>query len=150
LSDKYKIGHTFVKELPLAGIKPAQSEVSQTKSNSMADAIKSNRLPPGYIYVSKDNYVIDGHHRFFANKIVNNESIPVIQIDAPIMDILAVLSVETASKGTQDIHGRDWVAPPGRIMGGNRHKRTRRVNTRIMISRISKKNRNKKVNRYNI
>ena len=49
------------------------------------------------IVVSKDNYVVDGHHRWAAQKVLNpKKKIKVLKMNAPIHDALGIaIATET-------------------------------------------------------
>ena len=147
LSSKYKIGHTKIEEMSLKSLKPSQNEVNAGKANGIAGAIKSGIPLQGYIFISNDGYVIDGHHRFFAYKIAEKPTIAAIQLHASIDKILQILSYETGRKGTLDLADGAW----GHLVpnGGSRYKLSKKTNTQnIKKNRKIYKSINKSVNRY--
>jgi len=61
-------------------LKPSQSQFNKEKIQGMIDAIEDGSYKPKAIIVSKDNYVIDGHHTWIAH--VNlNKPMSVSQVD---------------------------------------------------------------------
>lgn len=66
-------------------LRPTQSQFNKTKIQSMIDSIDTKKQHP--IMVSKDGYVIDGHHRWLAHYNLGRK-MPVIQIDLKINDAL--------------------------------------------------------------
>jgi hypothetical protein len=67
--------------LPIAGVKPMQKFINSDSVSFFLDKIKDNEvLKP--IYVSKDNEIIDGHHRYAGAALDNpNGTIMVIRLD---------------------------------------------------------------------
>ena len=66
-------------------LRPTQSQFNQDKIQGMIDTIDQKKQHP--IMVSKDGYVIDGHHRWLAHYNLGRK-MPVIQIDLKIDDAL--------------------------------------------------------------
>lgn len=66
-------------------LRPTQSQFNQDKIQGMIDSIDSKKQMP--IMVSKDNYVLDGHHRWLAHYNLDRK-MPVIVIDMKIDDAL--------------------------------------------------------------
>ena len=66
-------------------LRPTQSQFNQDKIQSMIDTIDQKKQHP--IMVSKDGYVIDGHHRWLAHYNTDKQ-MPVIMIDLKIDDAL--------------------------------------------------------------
>lgn len=60
-------------------MKPSQSEISIDAAQALLDT-KSPKLNKPVI-VSKDNYVIDGHHRWYAHDLNKTDKIDVIRVD---------------------------------------------------------------------
>jgi hypothetical protein len=70
-------------EFSVEGIKPLQTDFDQSK----VDAIKNFEKP---IIVSQDNFILDGHHRFFASVAAGNKYINMIKVDLTINKLLKV------------------------------------------------------------
>jgi hypothetical protein len=77
-------------------LRASQTEMDGTKVGGMMEAIQAGKIPPSAIFVSDDNYVIDGHHRWAATVGVqygdNSEEklqMPVARIDMKILPALA-------------------------------------------------------------
>jgi hypothetical protein len=66
-------------------LRPTQSQFNQEKIQGMIDTIDAKKQHP--IMVSKDGYVIDGHHRWLAYYNMGRK-MPVYQIDLNINDAL--------------------------------------------------------------
>lgn len=62
-------------------IRHSQSKVNREKVKAIIKDIRSGKLLPA-IFISSDNYIIDGHHRWIAFKILN-EPIKCIRIGLP-------------------------------------------------------------------
>jgi hypothetical protein len=87
---KFKVGskHTTMRA---RNLKPAQNEINADRVDDVVDAIEEKRLTRNPIVVSKDGYVVDGHHRWAAYKKKSpSKKIPVLKIDAPIKDALGI------------------------------------------------------------
>lgn len=69
-------------------LKPTQNQFNQEKIQGMMDVIDQKKQHP--IMVSKDNHVIDGHHRWLAHYNLGRK-MPVIQIDLNIEDALEMM-----------------------------------------------------------
>lgn len=66
-------------------LRPTQSQFNQDKIQSMIDSIDTKKQHP--IMVSKDGYVIDGHHRWLAHYNLDRK-MPVVEINLDIEDAL--------------------------------------------------------------
>lgn len=69
----------------VAGIKPVQMEIDQDKVDAMAESDDLDSKP---IIISKDKYIIDGHHRYFATKQSGKGNIQTIKLDMNLNDAL--------------------------------------------------------------
>lgn len=69
-------------------LKPTQNQFNQQKIQGMIDAIDTKKQHP--IMVSKDGFVIDGHHRWLAHYNLGRK-MPVFQIDLKIDDALDMM-----------------------------------------------------------
>jgi len=85
----------------VTAINPTQFEYDKWKVNNIKmdwrkdpDSIQTSKP----ILISDDNFVLDGHHRYFAALQSNNE-IPIIQIDLPINKLLKL------TLDYRDLHG---------------------------------------------
>lgn len=109
---QFHIGFTSQKE-KMSNLIPAQGEIRDSRANGAAKGMdresglvevgKNKNGSPIYaspIIISKDNYIIDGHHRWAAAyKLgLQDKSIPVIRIDAPIQYLLMVGALEPTNK----------------------------------------------------
>lgn len=72
-------------------LKPTQKEISRSRIEDLIEneKILTKVLVP--LVISNDNYVVDGHHRWAAYRIKKpNKSLPVVEIDVPIKDVLGI------------------------------------------------------------
>jgi len=96
-------------EIPSDALKASQSELVGTKVAGMAKALEENPNNPGItapIYVSRDGYVIDGHHRWaavtsaaIAKGAPANMKVHVIDMDAK--DIIPMANQFAQEQGIQ-------------------------------------------------
>ena len=66
----------------------SQNEISIELTNNLVKAIREKTLKDTFVYVSQDNYVIDGHHRVAAHKEVGTPKINIVKIGLPIKEAL--------------------------------------------------------------
>jgi hypothetical protein len=74
-------------------LKASQNQLDGVKVVGMAGAMREGKVPAEAIFVTRDDYIVDGHHRWaatVANEYVTGRSItmPVRIIDADIIDVL--------------------------------------------------------------
>jgi hypothetical protein len=75
-------------------LKATQNELNGAKVAGIANSLDNGTVMEGALFVSKDNYVVDGHHRWAATIGVDYEDgkddlkMPVQRIDMDIIDIL--------------------------------------------------------------
>jgi len=96
----------------MSNLIPAQGEIRQSRAEGAAKGMdretglvevgKNSDGSPMYaspIIISQDNFIIDGHHRWAAAYMlgIQNRSIPVIRIQAPITSILMIGALEPAN-----------------------------------------------------
>ncbi len=83
--EKEGISHQFTRIAPIH-LKATQGEFNLDKVRSII-----NKKPPlNPVIVSKDNFILDGHHRWLADyNIDKHEPTPMLKIDLPILDLLA-------------------------------------------------------------
>jgi hypothetical protein len=70
---------------------PTQKEISRSRIEDLIENenILDKVLVP--LVISNDNYVVDGHHRWAAYRLKKpNKSLPVVEIDVPIKDVLGI------------------------------------------------------------
>jgi hypothetical protein len=73
-------------------LKATQKEIQAAKAMRMANEFVEGRFPDitSSVIVSKDNYILDGHHRWAALLIVDpKKTINVFKVDVPINQLLA-------------------------------------------------------------
>jgi len=72
-------------------LKPSQNEINVNRVDDVIKGIKTKKMTKNPIVVSKDGYVVDGHHRWAAYKKLNpNKKLPVMMMNAPIKDALGI------------------------------------------------------------
>jgi hypothetical protein len=72
-------------------LKPSQNEINEERVDDVIEKIGPKRKIRDPVVISKDHYVVDGHHRWAAmKKAAPEKSIPVVMINAPIHDALGV------------------------------------------------------------
>ena len=95
---------TELKKVNAMDLKPSQSEISATKTARLYEHFKKDGIPTDKaILVSKDGFVVDGHHHWAAAAAMGlmgkNSKIPVIVMDTNIKDAL------TRAKSWSESHG---------------------------------------------
>ena len=79
------ISHQFTRIAPIH-LKATQGEFNLDKVRSIID----KKPPLNPVIVSRDNFILDGHHRWLADyNIDKHEPTPMLKIDLPILDLLA-------------------------------------------------------------
>jgi hypothetical protein len=79
--------------VPLSDLKPLQGIVDYDKVNSMVNSISSGEDSLKTIWVSQDNDILDGHHRYVAAMKMNPEgSISCMRIMLPHKDAVRILN----------------------------------------------------------
>jgi hypothetical protein len=85
--------HTFNSTRKASQLRPSQSEISRKRVNQLIrdpnnSIFKKLTVP---LVISKDNYVVDGHHRWAAYRMEKpNKPLPVTVINTPIKDVLGI------------------------------------------------------------
>lgn len=84
--------------IPAAKLKATQNELDGAKVSGMTAAAEAGKYDPTKdpIIVSKDNYVVDGHHRWASavaldsvdGRLGDDSSMPVIRVDMPISELI--------------------------------------------------------------
>lgn len=75
------------KLVKVSKLKPIQSHVNREKVEKIKEKINKKQLG-NPIIISKDGFIIDGHHRWIATKELNIDSIKCIEIDENLKNIL--------------------------------------------------------------
>jgi hypothetical protein len=115
-------GHKITDTTELAShLKASQDELKGPKVAGMLRSLRRNRLPPGRIFVSKDNYIVDGHHRWAAHVAhifaggKKNRRMEIARVDMPIIDLLNEANAYTERMGLPhqrkdrlELLTRDW------------------------------------------
>jgi hypothetical protein len=73
-------------------LRPSQEEINRERVEDVADDIRYKKLDPKVpLIVSRDGYVIDGHHRWAAYRVDRPKArMPVLVVDASARDVLSV------------------------------------------------------------
>lgn len=81
--------------MPTGALKPSQNEINKKIVKKVIKSLSKKGQKP--IVVSKDNFVVDGHHRWAAQKVLNpKKKIKVLKMNAPINDALGIaIATET-------------------------------------------------------
>lgn len=91
-------------KVPAAKLKASQAQLVGAK---VAGIMSKEAWDKGVVYVSRDNYVIDGHHRWAAAVGADSEDglgdlkIKVVRVDMPITEVLKVANAFTAEFGIE-------------------------------------------------
>jgi len=81
-------------------LRPSQQEINKIKVAGILQAIRDKQMKDDSILVSRDNYIIDGHHRWAAYKAYDpNSRIRIVMMDAPAR--LVIGAAMAAGAGTQ-------------------------------------------------
>lgn len=126
-------------KVPSASLKSTQSELVGEKVAGIAKAIRDGKLDiegGDRIIVSKDNYILDGHHRW-GGAILNDaedgrlgdSQMPIYRVDMGILDLV---------KAANDYADEQGIAQKGTKQGSVRRVRrgstVRRANTEVTMS----------------
>ena len=97
IHNKFKVKSKTMK-MPTKILKPSQNEINGRIVEKVVESMKKNpKKQHNPIVVSKDGYVVDGHHRWAAQKVMNpHKKIKVLKMNAPINDALGIaIATET-------------------------------------------------------
>ena len=79
-------------------LKPAQNEINKEIVDNLIDKMKKYGEHKNPIVISKDKYIVDGHHRWAAyKKFKPNKKIDAVVIDAPVNNAIG-LAIATETK----------------------------------------------------
>lgn len=88
------------KRIPAEDLKATQNEIIGTKAAALWWVLKKNPQDPGIrapIFISEDNYILDGHHRWaavvgidFEDGQLGNVYMNTIQVNAPIEELVGL------------------------------------------------------------
>jgi len=100
-------GHNFEDiSVPAAQIKATQNQLDGVKIAGMMASIEKGTLPPGRVFVSSDNYALDGHHRWAAqvgedynDQHLGDVNMDVTRVDVPISVLLGYTKSFAAEMG---------------------------------------------------
>lgn len=57
--------------VPASHLRPTQDQLDGSKVGALAELVKEGKLPPDPIFITKDNYILDGHHRWAAEIVAD-------------------------------------------------------------------------------
>lgn len=87
-------------------LKASQMELVGKKVSGIMKAYRSGKLAKAPIFVSSDNYVIDGHHRWaamvgidLADNKTGDVSMPIMRVDMPVTELLFAAKLFTTEVG---------------------------------------------------
>jgi hypothetical protein len=85
-------------------LRASQNQLNGAKVSGMVKANERGEIPPGSIYVTRDGYVIDGHHRWAMNvasgiKSGHDPLMDVKVVDEDILQVLAIANNFTTGHG---------------------------------------------------
>jgi hypothetical protein len=98
-------GHVVTDENePADRLRASQTEMNGVKVAGMMEAMEAGKIAPAPIFISNDNYVIDGHHRWAATVGMEYDKgekllMPVTRIDMQILPALAAANQFATSMG---------------------------------------------------
>lgn len=90
--------------LDASRMRASQNQLDGGKVAGMASAFSKNGIPKDSIFVSRENYVVDGHHRWAAEvalklKTNGEVKVPVFRVDMPILQLLKVATTYSQDMG---------------------------------------------------
>jgi hypothetical protein len=95
-------------------LKASQNELNGVKVAGIAQAIRDGKLDDATLIVSKDNYIVDGHHRWAATVAVDYEDnvkgdlkMQIIRVDMNIIDLLGEAKKFSADMGIPQVSAAD-------------------------------------------
>lgn len=110
-----------VKELsiPASQLRSTQEQLDGMKVAGIAGAIAAGKIPPSPIFVTRDNYIIDGHHRWAAQIVLDAKNNREGDIQMPVhqlnIDIGTALTLATAFQ-------KRWGISKTKVSGGNKEE----------------------------
>lgn len=128
--------HTSREQVRASSLKAAQRELLGSKIASMMfnEQFHPSNEP---IFVSRDNYIVDGHHRWAALVGRDTEdgklshTLPILRVDAPISETLLLANQWSKQFGIQQKHGN--IVTTIKTGGGNNNNTTLRRSFRHQI-----------------
>ncbi len=92
--------HWYIDHLSISEIKSSQAEFNREK----IEAIKANPPDTTVYLISNDNYLLDGHHRWIAQKETNpHQKVPVVFIRLNILELINRIPKEYGKTSTKTI-----------------------------------------------
>jgi hypothetical protein len=85
-------------------LRASQTEMDGAKVGGMMEAMSAGKIPPAPIFVSDDNYIVDGHHRWAATVGVGlgdqkEMSMPIARVNMKILPLLSLANSFAESMG---------------------------------------------------
>ena len=91
---KYGIG-SHVAMVRADSLIPSQEEIKKSVVNKIGDAMTKKKYKDKPIVISKNKYVIDGHHRWAARKLFTpKKKIKALVVHKKAMDVLGIAAAE--------------------------------------------------------
>lgn len=96
-----------IKTLPIEQIKSfySQEKLDKDLDRKYIEKIKLSSKSIAPIIISKDNHIIDGHHRYIAFKECNGKEIPVIKLNVSFEESSVLRDFQKHLKGMTP---KDW------------------------------------------
>jgi hypothetical protein len=108
---------TVATKVPSDQLKATQGELDGSKVAGMTQALRENPDNPGIrapIYVTKDGYVVDGHHRWAAMTSYAAETGEPLEMDVIVIDQDAEEAVESGNQFMEDMGIKPKSADPNK------------------------------------
>jgi hypothetical protein len=97
-----------------AYMKASQNELNGAKVAGIAQAIRDKKLADERLFVSQDNYIVDGHHRWAAMVGVDSDdghlgdlTLPVARVEIGIIELLALANTYAKAQGAPQMGADD-------------------------------------------
>jgi hypothetical protein len=94
----------------VAYLRATQNELNGAKVAGIAAALQAGKVQSKRIIVSRDNYILDGHHNWAAkigldakNNVLGKENMDVLRVDIGIIDLLKEAETFTGGKGHKTV-----------------------------------------------
>lgn len=97
-----------------AYMKASQNELNGAKVAGIAQAIREKKLADERLFISQDNYIVDGHHRWAAMVGVDSDdghlgdlTLPVARVEVGIIELLALANTYAKDQGAPQMSADD-------------------------------------------
>lgn len=107
-------------------LKPTQAHINLDKVSTLTPEYVDSR----YLVISNDNYLLDGHHRWY-NSLQNNRDTKVLKIDLPIMELIDYANSFDETEYS-DVYAEAKFDEGGEVSGANKMKLYFEVKNKIV------------------